>query len=283
MERFVPDSTLRHFNHDSVSNIELGQQAELEASTLSLDIRGFTTLCEHLSSNQSFTFVNSILKVLGPVVERHHGSIVKFVGDGIIALFSRNQHHAGDAVECGVALAEKVRLFNKEVDTIKKIVAEPIRVGIGIHSGRVHLATVGSTSRLDVSVRSSSVSQAENLQTFTKPFGVTVLVDDACAQKLETLDGLRYIGLTPVESETRAQLYQVIAGEEVRLQEQVREQGHEFAQAIHILENRSASEALPMFESLQGGAVRDPVVEYFVKRSAQEVEDRRINDDPPQS
>ena len=91
MERFVPDSTLKHLEHQSITSVDIGQRATVTASTLSLDIRGFTSLCEKLTSNDSFRLINALLALLGPVIERHHGSILKFVGDGIIAMFSRGE------------------------------------------------------------------------------------------------------------------------------------------------------------------------------------------------
>ena len=159
----------------------------MTASTLSLDIRGFTSLCEKLTSNDSFRLINALLALLGPVIERHHGSILKFVGDGIIAMFSRGEDHIQDAVKCGIELAEVIRAFNAtapEHRAESPKLDEPIRVGIGVHTGQVRLGTVGAASRIDVSVRGTSVVMAELLQTLTKPFGITLLIDDSSAQHL---------------------------------------------------------------------------------------------------
>ena len=84
------------------------------------------------------------------------------------------EEHVRDSVKCGIELVEVICAFNAMHSELRSGSPEfdaPIRVGIGVHTGQVHLGTVGAASRIDVSVRGTSVVMAELLQTLTKPFG----------------------------------------------------------------------------------------------------------------
>ena len=278
MERFVPDSTLKHLEHQSITSVDIGQRATVTASTLSLDIRGFTSLCEKLTSNDSFRLINALLALLGPVIERHHGSILKFVGDGIIAMFSRGKDHIQDAVKCGIELAEVIRAFNAtppEHRAESPELDEPIRVGIGVHTGQVRLGTVGAASRIDVSVRGTSVVMAELLQTLTKPFGITLLIDDSSAQHLAGAVQLRDLGSSSSFQKQRINLYQVISAEDAVLRAKIVEHLESFTSARQRLESGQVEAAASDFASLRSHLSEDPVFRHFEMRAEIELNNRR--------
>ena len=161
MERFVPDSTLRHLQHQSITSIEVELGPPLSVAR-SHSIRGFTTLCENLSSNESFRLVNSLLTLLGPVIEAHHGCILKFVGDGIIAMFA--QKTITQKTLSNVASPSLVQL-----ETSTKIPSKETQFLLGsahqFSGNRITVARyisvlVGATTRVDVSVRGFSVTMA---------------------------------------------------------------------------------------------------------------------------
>ena len=278
MERFVPDATLRHLDQQSISSVEVGHRTSIISSTLSLDIRGFTTLCENLSSNESFQLVNALLTLLGPVIERHHGNILKFVGDGIIAMFAREDYHVQDAIDCGVALSDTIRDFNRNTElrnSISKELSEPIRVGIGIHSGRIHLGAVGASSRIDVSVRGFSVTMAEMLQTLTKPFGITMLVDASCVKSTEDASSLRYLGASDTLNGQTHKLYQVVAAESQTLRQDITTALEAFSEARRKFERGDLSEARTDFEKLYRSHPDDPVLGHFLTRVQRAQQNRR--------
>ena len=278
MERFVPDSTLKHLEHQSITSVDIGQRATVTASTLSLDIRGFTSLCEKLTSNDSFRLINALLALLGPVIERHHGSILKFVGDGIIAMFSRGEDHVQDSVKCGIELAEVIRTFNATPPELRADSPEldaPIRVGIGVHTGQVHLGTVGAASRIDVSVRGTSVVMAELLQTLTKPFGITLLIDDSSAQHLRGAVQLRELGSSSSFQKQRINLYQVVPAEEAALRAKIVKHLEDFTSARLQLESGQIEAAASHFASLRNHLSDDPVFRHFEMRADVELNNRR--------
>ena len=99
LERFVPKKSLALLGSESVLEVELGQQAEKELAVLFLDIRGFTALVESMTPADTFSLLNSFLSAIGPVVTRHHGIIDKYLGDGLLAYFYRDESSCDEAHE----------------------------------------------------------------------------------------------------------------------------------------------------------------------------------------
>ena len=101
--RFVPNDFLNHLQKESIIDVQLGDHVEKNMSVLFADIVGFTTISERMSPEENFTFVNSILNVVGPVIRNHNGFVDKYIGDAVMALF-----------DMGAALLSK----NQRIDKI---------------------------------------------------------------------------------------------------------------------------------------------------------------------
>ena len=86
--RFVPNQFMRLLGRHSIVDVELGDHVEQEMTLLFSDIRDFTTLSESILPAENFRFINSYLSTMEPVVAKHAGIIEKYIGDGIMALFT---------------------------------------------------------------------------------------------------------------------------------------------------------------------------------------------------
>ena len=113
LERFVPKKSLALLETDSVLEVELGQQAEKDLAVLFLDIRGFTALVETMTPADTFSLLNSFLSAMGPVVRKHHGIIDKYLGDGMLAYFYRNESACDDAIACAIEMLQKLEDYNE--------------------------------------------------------------------------------------------------------------------------------------------------------------------------
>lgn len=178
LERFIPHEVLGFLNKKSILDVHLGDFSEQNMSVFFLDIRDFTHLAESLSPSDTFCFINKFLEVFGPIVPKYNGFIDKYLGDGFMALFPGDTENAFNA-----ALEMRKKLV--EFNTTQNTTADPIKFGIGIHSGTLMLGTIGEKQRMDSTVISDTVNTASRLEQLTKIYKTDILVSANSVEKLK--------------------------------------------------------------------------------------------------
>jgi adenylate cyclase len=137
---------------------------ELVVSVLFSDIRGFSTLAERLPARDVATIIGRHLEAMAEVVLAHGGTIDKFQGDAVMAVFGApepQEDHAERALRC--ALAMQARQTQLNVDGWGSDVPT-LGVGIGVNTGSVIAGTVGGGGRLEYTVVGDAVNVAQRLQ-----------------------------------------------------------------------------------------------------------------------
>jgi adenylate cyclase len=170
--RFVPTEFLHYLGRDSIIDIRLGDQVQRDMTILFSDIRSFTTLSESETPQETFDFLNSYLKDIGPIIRRNHGFIDKYIGDAVMALFPENPQ---DAVCAAIEMMQALALFNARR---AESGLAPINIGIGIHSGACMLGTIGENDRLETTVISDAVNTASRIESLNKSLGTSILVSE---------------------------------------------------------------------------------------------------------
>jgi two-component system, sensor histidine kinase ChiS len=177
-KKFVPRQFLEMLNKDSLIDIQLGDQVQKEMTILFGDIRSFTNLCEDLTPAETFEFINTYLNKVSPAVRKHNGFIDKYIGDGIMALFPES---ADDALHSAIEMLRQVSQLNRE--RLSRSL-EPLRIGIGLHSGLLILGIVGEEERLSGTVISDSVNLASRIEQLTKFYGASILISEETFSRL---------------------------------------------------------------------------------------------------
>ena len=135
--RFFPSEFFSFLDKNDIRQVGLGDYVSHEMSILFSDIRSFTDLSESMTPQENFDFINAYLGSVSPTIRDHDGFVVKFIGDGLMAIFPRD---TDAAVAAGVAQFQQLKDFNS--DRQEKGL-KPIEIGMGIHTGQVVLGIVG--------------------------------------------------------------------------------------------------------------------------------------------
>jgi adenylate cyclase len=140
-----------------------------------VDIRGFTAAARDRSPAEVVARLEAAFAILVEIVDRHHGIVNKFLGDGFLAMFGApidDPSAAANAVAAGREMLRAVEASNAGHSW-------PIRIGIGIHIGEAVTGTVGSPRRKEYTVIGDTVNLASRLEGLNKELGAQMLVSDA--------------------------------------------------------------------------------------------------------
>ncbi len=159
----------------AVSDRPFGDDRQIMATVMFVDIRGFTALAEDLSRQEAMTLLRSFHGLMADQIFAHGGTLDKFIGDGVMATFGTpepRQDDASRALQCALAMLTKIRKLNARSGGNQKT----IHVGIGIHYGPVIMGEIGSTTRLEFTVIGDTVNVASRIEDLTGALGEPLLV-----------------------------------------------------------------------------------------------------------
>ena len=176
----------------------------LPVTVLFCDLQGFTTLTKRRSdAGQTQALVeqlNAYLTEMVEVITAHGGTVDKFIGDCVVAVFgspvSRGvQEEAVAAVQCAQAMGQALAQLNQGWQ-LKGI--EPLGNGIGLASGEVVVGQIGSPRRMEFTVIGEKVNLAARLEALTRKLEVNVLLDGATMDLARAQVAFRPMGLQPI-------------------------------------------------------------------------------------
>ena len=162
--------------------IRRGAVDTIEAAILMSDLRGFTILSKKRERPHVIETLNAWFDSNVTAVEAHGGEILKFMGDGLLAVF-RAESDAADACRRAFAATADAGLAVAAVNSGRTDAGEaPIEFAMGLHVGEVAYGNVGGQKRLDFTVLGPAVNYASRLQDLAKRLGQPVLVSNAFAE-----------------------------------------------------------------------------------------------------
>ena len=184
-----------------------GQADRKRACVLFSDIRGFTTRSEKMPPEKLVAMLNRYFSEMSDVVHKHHGAVDKFIGDGLMAIFGAPEpleHPERNALEAAREMIERLGPLNAELAAQGE---EPIRIGIGLHSGEVVLGDVGSRERHNYTAIGDVVNVASRLEGLSKTAGHVIICSKAVAGALGFPPVLAHLGERPVAGHSPQDIY----------------------------------------------------------------------------
>src|SRR5436305_5474670 len=163
---------------DGARRVDLTEGGEREIAVLFADIRGFTALAEGRLPYDIVFILNRYFDAMGRAIEQAGGRLDKFIGDGVMALFGIERD--GDSA-CREALAA-ARLMSLHLADLNAALrgelAEPLRIGIGIHAGPAIVGEMGYGAAAVLTAIGDAVNTASRLETLTKSYQCELIVSD---------------------------------------------------------------------------------------------------------
>ena len=164
--------------------IERGDLKTIRAAIMIADLRGFTLLSDRLNRHTMVTLLDRWFGVMGEAIEEHGGDILKFMGDGLLAVFPIE----GDGQDsCARALAAAQATIAGTGALNEQLVTEglaPLRFGMALHCGDVEFGNIGAKRRIDFTVIGPAVNHASRLEGLTKVVQQPLVLSDTFAKTL---------------------------------------------------------------------------------------------------
>jgi adenylate cyclase len=188
------------------------------------DVRGFTTISEIYKDDPQglTTLMNNFLTPMTNAIVERNGTIDKYIGDAIMAFWNAPLHDPLHEINaCSAALEMLVRVDTINVQREKDALASgqrfiPLKIGVGLNSGRCVVGNMGSDLRFNYSVLGDCVNLASRLEGQSKSYDVPVIIGSRTAQAVRDKFALLELDYITVKGKTEPEtIYTILGGENV--------------------------------------------------------------------
>jgi adenylate cyclase len=200
--KFVPQEIIEDLiEKKTVAEQLIGQKRKVVI--LFSDIRSFTKISENNSAESVVGFLNRYFNCMVETIKQQGGTIDKFLGDAILAIFGAPKSYEDNeerAVKAALQMIENL----KTIETGNLSLPEGgFNIGIGVHSGEAIVGNIGSSDKLDYTVIGDTVNLASRLEGLTKNYGQRLIISEAVENKLSENYFIRLIDTVKVKGKTK--------------------------------------------------------------------------------
>ncbi|OQA00210.1 MAG: Adenylate cyclase 1 [Bacteroidetes bacterium ADurb.Bin408] len=245
--KYLPGSFLKMLDKRRVIDFRLGDMTEKEMTIMFSDIRSYTKLSESMTPHDNFRFLVRYLRHIGEVFHNNKGFPVQYYGDGVMAMFHGKTDNPVQAI---IDMHRRVAEYSAE--RIKKRRSE-IKIGIGLHTGKVIMGIRGDAWRWEGGIVGDAVNIASRIKGLTKIFGAATVIFEDVYNKIEKpqLFHFRFLGKVKLKGKNQTiKVYELLDGlpEDVfKLKMQII---NDFNKATGLFDNEKFDEALALFEQI---------------------------------
>ena len=172
IERYVPYHVVDAILKSPESPVIKGERKKI--TVLFSDIRGFSKIAENRQPEEVVSILNRCFELISEIVTRHHGTLDKFIGDGMMATFGApddDPYQEEHAIKAALEIREKSRELSEEAGT-------RISMGVGVNSGYAVVGSMGSSRHMEYTAIGEVVNTACCLESATKGLDVDILMSE---------------------------------------------------------------------------------------------------------
>lgn len=267
LERFVPKEFIELLGKDSIRDVQLGDQIIERMTVMFADIREWTTLCENMTPQENFYFINEYLDRVSPIIQNYDGFIDQYIGDGLMAIFPGT---VDDAVDAAIAMHKAVEEYNDDRELLKKSL-QPIRIGVGINTGEIMLGIIGIRDRMQGAVISDAVNMAARMETLTRIYGSSITLNETTLSELNDPNAYnyRFMDLVRVKGKKDpVSIYEIFDSDPEEIIERKSATKPDFEKGILLYYEKNFSEARTHFNRVLQKNPQDKGAQIYLERCA---------------
>ena len=235
-QKYMPKQLLNFLGKNGVEEVETGKSVTKEGSILYCDLKPNKTL----SLEENFNYINSYLKVVAPLIKRFDGFVDKYLGDGLIAVFSKAQN----AVECAHAILKAVEDRNKNQKKSLNIASR-----ISVHTGELTIAL--SVEEKTPTVVSPIINMLSKMEEINEFMGGKLLFSKKTLESFSNKFNFDYRYLGDLEYEKSiTSLFESLDCYPKRIREKLKKFKNEFENGVRFYNEKRYREAKDMFEKV---------------------------------
>ncbi|MBU2618686.1 MAG: adenylate/guanylate cyclase domain-containing protein [Proteobacteria bacterium] len=224
-----------------------GEQQNL--TVLFSDIKGFTTISEKMTSEELGRFMNEYLTAMSHIVLQHKGTVDKFIGDAVMAIWGaplEDEDHAANSVRAAFMMMAKLKTLR--ADWQKRDLPE-VDIRIGINTGVMSVGNFGSDQRFDYTVMGDNVNLASRLEGANKAYGTNIIISEYTKDALGEGFYCRLLDLVRVKGkEMPVRIYEPLC--EGEPEPELKKETEAFTEALRHYANREFQEATEIILAL---------------------------------
>lgn len=240
---------------------------ERELTIVFSDIRNFTNMSESQAPSKVVTFLNRYMTIMTEVLKQNKGTLDKYIGDAIVAMFGApgwRPNHAKQAVNAAVGMLQKVKMLQSEFsDTI----FSDFSIGIGINSGKVIVGNMGSEMIFDYTAIGDEMNLASRLEGLTKFYSVPIIISEKTYNQLNDDFICRKLDSVIVKGKKDAvTIFEVLGAANAGDAMQLKMIKESFEHALALYRTMQFQKAKAEFEDFLALLPGDPVAKIYWER-----------------
>ncbi|HAX76493.1 MAG TPA: adenylate/guanylate cyclase domain-containing protein, partial [Cyanobacteria bacterium UBA11372] len=238
-----------------------------EVTVLFSDIRSYTTLTESMQAEEVVQMLNEYFESMVDAVFKHKGTLDKYIGDAIMAVFGSPlplEDHAWCAVQTSIEMRHRLAEFNRRRRESKK---QEIKIGIGINSDIVISGNIGSSKRMEFTAIGDGVNLGSRLEGASKQYGCDIVISESTFQPC--MDRIWYRELDQIRVKGKTQpvkIYELVGLQSEPLEDKKQQIIELYHRGRDYYLNRKFTRAMGEFGTILEDIAQDKAASLYLER-----------------